>query len=211
MPSATFFRLPEEKRLRLVTAAWNEFSQMPFTEVSINRIIQAAHIPRGSFYQYFEDKKDLFDYLMEDVREQFKKVLAEILQEEGGSIYRLPIRAFDLFMGEDGTPFPLLDRFITVLKVNPGLDLRVLLSDQVSVLPPPLMALVNRTGLRRQQDDYINSIFFLIVGSLAGAIMETLCKPEQRESQRVLLEERIEIIRSGSFLEGTARTGKEDT
>ena len=53
MPTATFFRLPEEKRKRLIDACWAELAQVRFTDVSINRIITAAHIPRGSFYQYF--------------------------------------------------------------------------------------------------------------------------------------------------------------
>ena len=59
VPTATFFRLPEEKRGRLIDACWAELAQVRFTDVSINRIITAAHIPRGSFYQYFDDKDDL--------------------------------------------------------------------------------------------------------------------------------------------------------
>ena len=82
MPSSTFFRLPEEKRRRLIGAAWEEFAQTRYADASINRIIQSARIPRGSFYQYFEDKDDLFGYLMEDVREHFKQVLARILEED---------------------------------------------------------------------------------------------------------------------------------
>ena len=46
MPSATFFRLPEEKRRRLVESCWAELTSVRFTDVSINRIIAAAHIPR---------------------------------------------------------------------------------------------------------------------------------------------------------------------
>ena len=53
MPTDTFFRLPKEKRQRLIDAAWEEFTQVRFTEASINKIIKGAHIPRGSFYQYF--------------------------------------------------------------------------------------------------------------------------------------------------------------
>lgn len=60
MPTSTFFRLPEEKRQRLIEAAWEEFTQNSFSDVSINQIIRAAGIPRGSFYQYFADKGDLF-------------------------------------------------------------------------------------------------------------------------------------------------------
>jgi len=56
VPTATFFRLPEEKRKRLIDACWAELAQVRFTDVSINRIITAAHIPRGSFYQYFTGK-----------------------------------------------------------------------------------------------------------------------------------------------------------
>ena len=68
MPTQTFFRLPSEKRERLTEAAWEEFTRVPFSEASINRIIRGAQIPRGSFYQYFEDKEDLFVHLIGSVR-----------------------------------------------------------------------------------------------------------------------------------------------
>ena len=51
MPKPTFFRLPEEKRARLLNAAWDEFTRVSLSEASINSIIRAANIPRGSFYQ----------------------------------------------------------------------------------------------------------------------------------------------------------------
>ena len=79
MPSATFFRLPEEKRERLIEASWSELSQVRFNDVSINRIIAAARIPRGSFYQYFNDKEDLISYLLEDMREYFIALLRDVL------------------------------------------------------------------------------------------------------------------------------------
>ena len=79
MPSATFFRLPEEKRQRLIDACWEELTQVRFADVSINRIIAAARIPRGSFYQYFEDKEDLIRYLLEDLRQYFTTLLRNIL------------------------------------------------------------------------------------------------------------------------------------
>lgn len=53
MPTDTFFRLPEEKRARILEGAWSEFTAVPYAEASINRIVQTSRIPRGSFYQYF--------------------------------------------------------------------------------------------------------------------------------------------------------------
>ena len=75
MPTATFFRLPQEKRERLMDACWAELSRVRFSDVSINRIVSAARIPRGSFYQYFggkDSKEELFRFFLEDVREYFK-------------------------------------------------------------------------------------------------------------------------------------------
>ena len=48
MPSTTFYNLPEEKRERLLAAARAEFARTSYAEASVNRIIQAAGIPRGS-------------------------------------------------------------------------------------------------------------------------------------------------------------------
>ena len=75
MPTQTFFRLPEEKRERLTDAAWREFLAVSYAEASINRIVREAQIPRGSFYQYFEDKEDLFFYLLSLGREESMGIL----------------------------------------------------------------------------------------------------------------------------------------
>ena len=66
MPKDTFFRLPDDKRNRILKGAKKEFYNCTFSEASINRIIKDAEIPRGSFYQYFEDKKDLYLYVIEE-------------------------------------------------------------------------------------------------------------------------------------------------
>lgn len=64
MPKQTFFNLPEEKRRAIVEAAVNEFAEYGFKAASINRIVANSGIAKGSFYQYFEDKMDVFKHLM---------------------------------------------------------------------------------------------------------------------------------------------------
>ena len=56
----TFYRLPEEKKDRIIVSAKREFTQHTYEKTSINRILDEAKIPKGSFYQYFDDKSDLF-------------------------------------------------------------------------------------------------------------------------------------------------------
>lgn len=65
MPKQTFYNLEEKKRLAILEAALEEFSKHPYNEASINTIVEKSNISKGSLYQYFEDKKDLYLYLIE--------------------------------------------------------------------------------------------------------------------------------------------------
>lgn len=65
MPKQTFLNLPEEKRQAIVNAAIDEFAEHGYKSASINRMVANSGISKGSFYQYFEDKMDVFKYLMD--------------------------------------------------------------------------------------------------------------------------------------------------
>ena len=64
MPKQTFLNLPEEKRRNIVSAAIEEFAEYGLENASTNRIVANSAISKGSFYQYFEDKQDVFMYLL---------------------------------------------------------------------------------------------------------------------------------------------------
>lgn len=64
MPKETFFNLPQDKRERIEASAIKEFRDNYFDASSVNRIVEEAGIAKGSFYQYFEDKKDLYKHVM---------------------------------------------------------------------------------------------------------------------------------------------------
>jgi len=64
MPSTTFFNLPEAKRTTIETAAIREFAAHGFEGAAVNAIVAGAHIAKGSFYQYFADKADFFQYVL---------------------------------------------------------------------------------------------------------------------------------------------------
>lgn len=64
MPRETFFNLPEDKRNLVISAAMQEFSRADFKTASVNQICKRSNIAKGSFYQYFTDKLDLYVYIM---------------------------------------------------------------------------------------------------------------------------------------------------
>ena len=87
LPSSTFLNLAPEKQEKLLSAAVREFTERPYNEASINRIVREAGIPRGSFYMYFRDKEDLFHYLMEESINEMLMVFEEVLRSQGGDIF----------------------------------------------------------------------------------------------------------------------------
>lgn len=87
MPKETFYRLPDEKRERIMAAAEHEFLENSFEAASINRIIKEAAIPRGSFYQYFEDKKDIFLYIVNTHKDEAFNYVESFIKECDGDIF----------------------------------------------------------------------------------------------------------------------------
>ncbi|HWS41865.1 MAG TPA: TetR/AcrR family transcriptional regulator [Pseudoflavonifractor sp.] len=76
MPKNTFFNLPEEKRQTIIGAALDEFSTYGYGKSNMNRIVEISGIAKGSFYQYFEDKKDLYYYLVDTMGRRKLDMLA---------------------------------------------------------------------------------------------------------------------------------------
>ncbi len=97
MPKQTFFNLPEEKRRKIESAALDEFSAYGFKGSNMNRIVEAAGIAKGSFYQYFEDKKDLYFHLIEAAGQEKVRRIQSVLDRCGqhtffhnlGAIFRV--------------------------------------------------------------------------------------------------------------------------
>lgn len=88
MPTQTFFHLPEEKKKRLLEAARVEFSRVPLKDASVANIVKIAEIPRGSFYQYFEDKEDLYYYYFETVRRDSSRDMIQLMKEVDGDLFK---------------------------------------------------------------------------------------------------------------------------
>jgi AcrR family transcriptional regulator len=66
MPKETFFNLDEKKRKKIFEVALKEFAIHDYNSASINNIVKNAGISKGSMYQYFANKKDLYFYLLDE-------------------------------------------------------------------------------------------------------------------------------------------------
>ncbi|MBD7938239.1 MULTISPECIES: TetR/AcrR family transcriptional regulator [Cytobacillus] len=100
MPKITFYNLPIEKREKLINAVKQEFSRVPLTQASISNIVKSARIPRGSFYQYFEDKEDAFFYLLEERVKRNQSEVYFLLNKYNGDIFEMMIAFFEKVITE---------------------------------------------------------------------------------------------------------------
>lgn len=95
MPTKTFLNLDIKKQQKLIKAAITEFSNNNYYDVSINKIISNASIPRGSFYMYFKDKDDLFLYIIDEYNKKLNNIVKRMLIENQGDLRNTFIKLYD--------------------------------------------------------------------------------------------------------------------
>lgn len=86
MAKQTFLNLPEEKRNTIIDSLKKEFSRAALKDALVSNIVKGANIPRGSFYQYFEDVEDAYYYVIDEYSKSIKKFLLEDLVKNKGDI-----------------------------------------------------------------------------------------------------------------------------
>ena len=87
MIKQTFYNLPITKRERIYQAIKTEFDRVPLDKISINSIIKEANISRGSFYQYFDDKGDLYDIFADKIMDSIKECFTNTLVKYKGDLF----------------------------------------------------------------------------------------------------------------------------
>jgi AcrR family transcriptional regulator len=102
MPKQTFINLPDTKRTLVINTALEEFANNAYDKASVSKIVDNAKIAKGSMYQYFENKEELYSYLVQFVSEQKLAYINNAIkaqQDNFFALYKEIIRAaakFDL-------------------------------------------------------------------------------------------------------------------
>ena len=86
MAKQTFLNLPEEKQKTILNSLKKEFSRVALKDALVSNIIKDAKIPRGSFYQYFENIEDSYYYVIEEYSKDIKKYLLDEIKNNNGDI-----------------------------------------------------------------------------------------------------------------------------
>ena len=196
MPSTTFYNLPAEKRERLLSAARAEFARAPYEEASVNRMIRAAGIPRGSFYMYFTDKEELFRFLMETYSGMLSDWMGAQLARNGGDLFAAFLALFDFIRANrESVPFQELAAILhRNRQMQPGLLLEGLRPGAVLERLRPQVDL-SRLDLRAETD--LADLFRLLAISTLGALTAG-CAGGSQSDQREHLGRVFSILQRGA-------------
>lgn len=77
MPSERFHQLKPVKKKNFLKKAYEEFSLHAYEGASITNLVAELKMAKGSVYQYFDNKEDLYLFLISHARMQIQLVLEQ--------------------------------------------------------------------------------------------------------------------------------------
>lgn len=201
MIKKTFYNLPEEKRQRIINAIMKEFSSSATEKVSINRIIKAANISRGSFYQYFDDKVDLVEVLVKTFAEVSAESGRKALEYSNGDIFYTYEKLFDTItdFGKDKKQKLLLKNLMKNLRANDDLISEYMLNRFDGLAPfRDFPNKFNRANLKYKSDEDVKCLSQILTQVLKNAIFDVFVMGMDCEKVRKNYLRKLEIIKSGA-------------
>lgn len=203
MIKSTFYNLPEEKRNRIIDAIMNEFASASTEKVSINRIIKAANISRGSFYQYFDDKVDLVEVLVKTFMNTAYDEFYTALANSQGDIFSTYIHIFELITNYtiDKKQKVVLKNLLKNLKANDSLisDYMINRFEGISEIFNGIDRII-KDNLRFKSEEEIHSLSLILTLILKNAVFNLFVKNEDPEKVREEFMWKIKIIKQGALV-----------
>ena len=196
MPKETFFNLKLDKREKIETALVNEFSRTTFEKASISNIIEEAQIPRGSFYQYFEDKEDAVKYIMQKYTKLEKEKMYNLLIETKGDIFEATLKMYDYIIevSENEKYFKICKNIIQELRKN---NVNVFEQIPSEKEQNELNKVIDTSNLKIDKKDDLDYIMKILTTISRTVMLEAVSNQITKEQGRIEIERKLEILKKG--------------
>lgn len=200
MPKKTFFHLSKDKQDTLIQCAKREFSRVPLHEASIANIIKDAGISRGSFYQYFEEKEDLYYYLLNQSSQKNSDRFIAALKEKNGDIFEAFIDSFQ-FMIQNHTNQEHKNFFRNAFlnmnyKTEKTFTNNIYEENRENQLLP-IIGLINTETLNIQGERELQHILKIIIAVIFDNLIQVFVKDLTYEEALKNYGEQMELLKRG--------------
>jgi AcrR family transcriptional regulator len=221
MPTVTWARVDPARRAAIIEAAEDEFGAHGFSRGSLNVIARRAGVAKGSLFQYFADKRDLYGFITDIASQRVRAYMEDLISELD------PNRPFFEFLTD------LLDGWVAYFAEHPheralhaavslevDTEARVTVRDvsnrhYLDVLRPLIHAARTRGDLRADSDtDALLSFLLMIFPHLALApymrgLDPILGLDEHTPEQPALAVRRLVAVLASAFSVQSALSEKE--
>ena len=194
MPKSTFFRLNEEKRSKIDEALIKEFNRVSFERASISNIVKEAKIPRGSFYQYFEDKEDAINYIIKKViTVEYEKVYS-IMKEKNGDIFEAFLCLYDYSIQETivNNNYKLVRNILLELRKR---NINILNYDKKMI--EDIIKLINIDNLKIETEDDLFYVLKMLIIIIRTIVIEVVSKNKTIEKGKKDIIKMFELLKIG--------------
>ena len=204
MPMKLFTELDSEKQERILDAALKEFAEYGYENGSTNRIVKNCGISKGSLFKYFENKEDLYFYLIDTVS-------AEMAEETRVDIGKLSKDLYERVIEYSVTEIswyvtnPVKGRFMIGIASETGSDIgRKIIErygEKSTDIYETLLKGVDMSGLHSSRKEITDILRWVLMGfnnsflmSIAGSSddIETL-----KESYLKQMKTHLKVLKSG--------------
>jgi hypothetical protein len=127
-----FKNLKLEKQKQIIDAALKEFAQNDFENASTNEIVKNANISKGSLFNYFNSKKDLYIYLLDYCMEIIGNLYREIdLNEEDifKRIGNIGIQKLQIHK-----EYPHVFDFLASAELEESMEVKTIIGEKVNII-----------------------------------------------------------------------------
>ena len=121
-----FHSLESKKQERIINAALKEFAKNGYDKASTNEIVKEAGISKGSLFNYFNNKKDLFLFLLDHVAKVIEQIYAEVDWNEPDFFERM--RQLGLVKFKIYKKFPYAFNFLKALAHEDAAEVKTAIS-----------------------------------------------------------------------------------
>jgi AcrR family transcriptional regulator len=204
MPTNTFFKLSKEKQNNIIEASLKEFKRVLLRDASINKIIKDANIPRGSFYNYFEDINDLYIYSIYKYRKKFINLFKQSLNNKQGDLVETTKIIYDeiIYHCTRDDNKQLIKNIFLNFNYNISIKNRLeceQLNDKYEIIK--ILEQIDKKKLNIKTEEELLYIIDIIIGFVMHGLIEIFLDNKKPEQIREKINIQLDILKRGIYKE----------
>lgn len=197
MPTETFLKLSDEKKRKIIEAGKEEFSKVNVAEASIKNIAEKAGIARGSFYQYFESKRDLLFYILSENRDTIGESIDNIIENSNGDIFTTYLGLYDDMIEKcfNNMNQDIYRKIFENIKTNDETIYEDMEEEKKKDFNK-IKRLISRNNLKVKEDEDLDLIIQILNAVTISSVVRSI-KSQKKENAREEFIRKIEFIKKG--------------